>query len=229
MNKYFRNVAFRIQAYLNAKGLEHIRLYTLEPNLVVKSIKRCGSTCMHPPISVIIPTLCRETLFKVLDAIINNCYQGDIEILVVLGRRGVSRARNIGVLLAKHNIVLFLDDDVIPSDDALNKLVSGLMRSRKEDPAVIGIAVVRGSGDWKGAYTKFENNRIILCPSPNGTTHVLHGFSICLKDAIVSAGGYNEFIEWGFEDRELGIRLQKQGLKILMETSIAMQYTRRFR
>lgn len=74
-------------------------------------------------ISVIIPTVGRDTLQKTLDGL-NKQTRKPYEILVMndKNKTGVSITRNKGILKSKGNLIALIDDDCIPPKDWLEKL-----------------------------------------------------------------------------------------------------------
>ncbi len=83
----------------------------------------------HHIVSVVVPTLGRETLALCQDALANQTRQPD-EVIVVLDRerRGVAWGRNEGIARAKGDLIAFADDDGIPPPDWLERLVGALDR-----------------------------------------------------------------------------------------------------
>jgi len=80
-------------------------------------------------VSVIIPTLGRDTLALCQDALAKQTRQPD-EVIVVLDRerRGIAWGRNEGIARAKGDLIAFADDDGIPPPDWLERLVGALDR-----------------------------------------------------------------------------------------------------
>lgn len=116
-----------------------------------------------PPVSVVIGTRNRtEHLVACIDAVLNQDYDGDVEVIVVdnapsgpeteaavgdrfgaddrvryvLERRpGLSRARNLGLAQARHQLVAFLSDDIRVDPLWLRALARGF--ARRADVAVV--------------------------------------------------------------------------------------------
>lgn len=80
-------------------------------------------------VSVIIPTVGRDTLAQCQAALTKQTRPPD-EVIVIVDhdRRGAAWARNEGIRRAKGDILAFTDDDTIPSDDWLERLVLALDR-----------------------------------------------------------------------------------------------------
>lgn len=80
-------------------------------------------------VSVVIPTLGRETLALCQAALAKQTRQPD-EVVVVIDqqRRGAAWARNEGIARAKGDLIAFADDDGIPLPDWLERLVAALDR-----------------------------------------------------------------------------------------------------
>lgn len=78
-------------------------------------------------ITVIIPTLGRKSLIDTLAALDEQTRRAD-EVLVILDkeRKGVGWARNQGIIKSNGDLVVFTDDDCIPSKDWLQTLVQTL-------------------------------------------------------------------------------------------------------
>ena len=72
----------------------------------------------HHKVSVIIPTLGRETLAQCQKALAEQTRLPD-EVIVVTDhhRRGVAWARNEGIARASGDLIAFTDDDAVPPSD----------------------------------------------------------------------------------------------------------------
>jgi len=109
-------------------------------------------------ISIVIPTLNEARYIgKLLNSLYNQTYK-DFEIIIIDGgskdktqqivqkyknrglrwfisKRGLTHSRNLGVKKSKHELILFLDADIILSEDFLNKGIMEIIQ-RKIDCAV---------------------------------------------------------------------------------------------
>lgn len=80
-------------------------------------------------VSVIIPTLGRDTLMRCRAALAKQTRMPD-QVIVILDhdRRGAAWARNHGLRQATGDLVAFIDDDCVPPEDWLERLVSAIDR-----------------------------------------------------------------------------------------------------
>ena len=80
-------------------------------------------------VSIVIPTLGRDTLALRQAALAKQTRQPDQVVVVIDGhRRGVAWARNEGIARATGDLIAFADDDGIPPPDWLERLVAALDR-----------------------------------------------------------------------------------------------------
>ena len=180
-----------------------------------------------PPLSVVIPTYRRSALVaEVVRAALSQVAEDD-EVLVVddgsdddtqevLGRIGDARlrvvtqpnqgagaARNNGAALAKHELILFVDDDEVPQPGCVDAHRAAHIAPGRR--AVMGrpILLVR----QRGRMQRIE-------PGPLLPPTVLDGSTISLdRGELESVGGFDPALR-GWQDIELGIRLQKAGVTI---------------
>lgn len=133
--------------------------------------------------------------------------------------RGLAATRNLGLKHAAHDLILFLDDDVIPDEKCLEEHRRPHLENEK--------AVVLGSlpypSELAGStfiwylrkanfFDLFENKRRYEGGRP--PLQPLNGNSSVLKKHLFAVGMYDEetFNDYGGEDVELGYRLEKAGL-----------------
>lgn len=138
----------------------------------------------------------------------NNC----LKIVNLETNCGRSRARNIGARQGNSELILFLDSDCeLGSKESVSYLIDNLTNS-------IGLAFgsikSRGKDFWSKYFNlvseKREKNTAIGKPES-----LTSQFFIIKRDLFEKAGGFNEeYIYYGFEDRELFLRLINAGAKI---------------
>ncbi|MCE1245147.1 MAG: glycosyltransferase family 2 protein [Firmicutes bacterium] len=119
---------------------------------------------------------------------------------------GLSKGRNVGIRAAQGEIVLFVDDDIMASEN----LIAEHMKIHREFPK----SVVRGwvnhvdDLDKPGKQPKFTMQDISTAFFWTSNVSVA-------KKYLEEAGLFDEtFTEYGWEDLELGLRLRALGLTL---------------
>ena len=81
----------------------------------------------HHKVSVVIPTVGRETLALCQEALAKQTRLPD-EVIVMVDhhRHGAARTRNEGIARARGDLIAFTDDDAVPPSDWLERLVGAL-------------------------------------------------------------------------------------------------------
>jgi glycosyltransferase involved in cell wall biosynthesis len=137
-----------------------------------------------------------------------------------LDHRGPGRARNIGAQKALFPIVFFCGDDTYPDKNLLNIHLAG--HRQKKGVAVLGIAL------WDESEKVTDFMRWLAPAGPqfhfnNIKNHNSAGFdhfytcNISLEKKWLETEKFDEQFECAFEDIELGLRLEKKGLKIFFD------------
>lgn len=109
------------------------------------------------------------------------------------GGYGLAMARNIGILKARGNYIIFNDDRFIPDENAVQTFVKNIS-GRKELVAVWGD---KGSGK----------------------RDFIENFFIIRRRHIIQAGMFNErFNEYGAQSQEIRERLKSQGFDLVYES-----------
>jgi GT2 family glycosyltransferase len=144
-------------------------------------------------------------------------------------RGGPARARTRGAELARGEILLFLDSDVLVREDTLAH-VAGAFR---DNP---GVAAVFGSYDDSPAAPHF------LSQFRNLFHHFIHqharqeaktfwaGCGAVYREVFRELGGFDEerYSEPSIEDIELGLRLWKRGYRILLDKTLQVKHLKRW-
>lgn len=201
-------------------------------------------------LSVVIPTYNRcATLQKALSAYMNQgVLQGIAEILVVddgstdstgavvdrlskaspvtlryfrQENKGPAAARNVGIREAASELVLFTDDDIIPTRNLVEEHLQWHARYPGGETAVLGYVTWSPEVNptpfmkWYGVEALFAYADIA------GRTEVdyryFYSCNISLKRAFLPANGAfdEDFKSAAWEDIELGFRLQRAGMRLL--------------
>ncbi|MDI6792376.1 MAG: glycosyltransferase family 2 protein [bacterium] len=196
-----------------------------------------------PLVTVAIPTKNRRDLLKrCLDALLKQSY-ANFEIVVVNDGStddtdellekypvrvvrnsqswGPSIARNQGTEKAKGDIVCYIDDDALPDEDWLAALVRRF--SEEKDMAGVGGMLYDLDGETK-------TNQ---CTSPprywvgDRFTVFWGGNAAFRKDVLEKMNGFDEFMEFGFEEVDLCVRLSLSGYKLVIEPKAVVWHPER--
>lgn len=188
-------------------------------------------------ISIIIPSYGREHLLNKCIERLRESACGDYEIIVVddyfmppftikdpnvkmvfsNNRIGPAGARNLGASKARGDILLFIDSDVILSNNAYRQILEAFEAS--DFDAVYGIY----SLDFP--YTDFCSNYKNLYWNFNQMHSEPKSYNVCTaifsikKDVFDEIGGFNSESLVG-EDREIGIKLKEKNKKIFLNKRI---------
>ncbi len=199
--------------------------------------------------SIVICTLNRsESLRKTLEAAIN--LQGNFEIIVVNGPStddtnkllyeykehikvfnnpiaNISKSRQIALLNSKGDIIVSLDDDVIPPPDWLKRLgavyeregnfcgaVGGIVLDKTKGSHVVQYA--RGSTTLIGEQQVIKDSKSLLSDGIDaGWFPMLMGANASYRrEALIKIGGFDEFFEYFLEETDVCVRLTLSGYQI---------------
>ncbi len=129
-------------------------------------------------------------------------------------RPGAGAARNLGIKLAKTQLVLFIDDDILASH---NLIEQHLNAHKTHVGSVLGYLEV----PWERSRDPFlkylhkseEQNTYSKLDPANTSYHFFYTGNVsCRKEALLKAGGFDEgFTVYGVEDIDLGYRLETYG------------------
>ena len=215
-----------------------------------------------PEISVVIPTRNRrDMLLEALDAlgnqtlgpgryevlpVVDGSADGTIDALrdttapyllrpIIQPPRGRAAACNAGILASQAPIVVFLDDDMLPSASFLQAHLEAHRRGRRlgvMGPVPI-VSVSERNAAARYVAKNFERHLARLAAgAPIGFRELYTGnFSARAAD-LRAAGLFDEaFAAYGNEDGELGIRLLDAGVQLMYEpAAVARQrYSKSFR
>lgn len=172
-------------------------------------------------VTVVVPTIGRPSLIPLLEVVAT----GPAEVLVVDDRpdrsagltvpahvkvvpgpaRGPAAARNAGWRVARSEWVAFLDDDVLPDPDWLDRLVADLAEAGERVGGVQGRLRVplpedRPPTDWERVTAGLADGEWITADMAYRRT------------ALTRAGGFDERLPRAFrEDAELAFRVRRDG------------------
>jgi GT2 family glycosyltransferase len=206
----------------------------------------------HPSISVIVPTHNRDgSLIDCLTSLMAQKYAGRMEIIVVeqgrersrealdffffLHRRKITRieqqkpnlprARNAGVAVARGEVLLFIDDDVILPSHGVRRLAEHFRGSDLK--AVTGL-VVSESGPEESLRAYARQFGVASMNRARGLRKVdefIGALMMVSAKAVRAVGGFDprlgELTPTAFgEDNDFCYRLRKAGVRLLIDPSV---------
>lgn len=133
---------------------------------------------------------------------------------------GAGAARNFGLEKAMFPIVLFCGDDTFPDKNLLENHIAS--HQRKKNTAVLGLALWDKSEEvtdfmrWLAPSGPQFHYSTIKDPSDAGFSH-FYTCNISLEKKWFFLEKFDEHFDCAFEDVDLGLRLEKRGLKIIYE------------
>jgi glycosyltransferase involved in cell wall biosynthesis len=191
-------------------------------------------------LSVVIPTRNRlRSLLRVLDALDAQDYPRDlVEVVIVVdgdpvtveglsGRDhvrvleqahgGPAAARNLGIEHARGDLVLFIDDDVVPAEWCVRRHAEA--HATRPDLVVIGPLLPAGRGVPASPWVRWEARTLQRQYADMeagrwraGPRQFYTGNASVRREHLVSAGGFDPSLRRA-EDVELGLRLRDLGLR----------------
>ncbi len=144
--------------------------------------------------------------------------------LVALPRNIGAVARNHGVIRAKSNIVVMLDNDVaFDSAYELQKIVNAFARLPQADCIAFKVLDATGSGlhvrDWchPRSYLRHQDTEF-------ETPYITEGACAFRRDRFLQLGGYYEPLYIGHEGWDLALRLLDQGGHIVYTPAVRVRH-----
>ena len=193
-------------------------------------------------VSVIIPTLGRDTLYPLIDKLLQQKVNFDYEIVLIpqvelnksklkdkrikifpeeLGK-GFSYYRNVGIKKSKGEIIVFIDDDELPKDNLWLKKITEPIIKGKEKVVTSGYEIKLRQGYLTdcisllgfpgGGAIGFET--MWPLKEKNYTYHLCAGNMALKKEVFNEIGLFNISLKLRNEDTEFNQRLEKSKYKI---------------
>lgn len=203
---------------------------------VTSDIKR------YPSVSVIVPVARAELGGRAVESLHNQKYNGDIEIIVVGAAadeiakqwsvvvanngpiRDPGKARNMGAIVAKGEILLFLDDDCTVNEDWVELNVQTLLQP---EIGAVGGRIRCKSRAFFARSTDFTNFGYYQHGKVKDGP--LASASLGMRKAVFQAvDGFDETMRYGEdEDVDLCFRVQRQGYRTVYQPNIIVSHDHR--
>lgn len=147
--------------------------------------------------------------------------------VMTTANRGVSRARNTGLWLARAPLVLFLDADDLLLPGALAAMVRAMTAEPERVACLAGFRKFVGS--WREPRSA-ALERLARVPETDTLKHligknfVVNGGALCVRSRIArEVGGYDASLKLG-EDWEFWCRLAERGDFLPLRETVALLY-----
>jgi GT2 family glycosyltransferase len=171
-------------------------------------------------ITAVVPATDRPPTLERCLAAIRSARSGPDELLLVDGPRGAgpARARNEGAARAGGDVLVFVDADVVVHDDAFARIRDAFAA----DPGLHGVfGSYDDAPEAPGAVSGFRNllHHHVHQQSAGTVRSFWAGLGAVRRQSFLDAGGFDEwrFPEPSIEDVELGVRLARNGARIVLD------------
>src|SRR3989344_9422710 len=197
---------------------------------------------MTPKVSIIIPTLGRDSLYPLIENLLKQKVNFEYEIVLIpqvklqenklkdkkikifpeqLGK-GFAYYRNVGIKKSKGDVLAFIDDDEIPMNEKWLYNITKLIMSRKEKVVTSGVNIKLKQGYFTDSISLlgFPGGGAIGFPimwrveNDNYTSHLCSGNLAIDKKTIIKVNSFSSQFKSGNEDVDLGDKLVFNGYKI---------------
>ena len=151
--------------------------------------------------------------------------------------KNVSIARNLGLKAASGAIILYLDDDVIPSRSWIQQHIQGHHQGGKGCACVAGRVVDARQVHHPlqfayGVNSRWSEDRPLLSPQLQKRylsrlawfPGVMGANASYKREVLLAVGGFDEFFEYFLEETDLCLRLGLQGYEIAYTDAIVHHY-----
>ena len=144
--------------------------------------------------------------------------------------RGPAAARNLGIAAARGSACLFIGDDTLPRRDLVER--HGRMHARSPEPEAALLGHVRWADacrptpfmHWLNSGIQFDFGQIKDATNVRGSC--FYTANVSAKRSFLRANGcFDEsFPNAAFEDIELGLRLERAGLRLAYDAAAVVEH-----
>jgi len=145
-------------------------------------------------------------------------------------RRGPAAARNKGIAAARGSACLFIGDDTWPRADLVER--HGRLHRRRPEPELALLGHVEWAPesrpspfmDWLNCGIQFDFDQITDHEDVRGSCFYTANVS-AKRSFLLTNGGFDEaFTRAAFEDIELGLRLERAGLRLVYDPAAVVEH-----
>ncbi|MEE6260932.1 glycosyltransferase family 2 protein [Plantactinospora sonchi] len=195
-----------------------VKARVAETRALLASLRQAVAHCPEPVEIVLVDDS------EPADARLHRAHCAEFGARYVFGPRNVGAKRNLGVRLAVHDLILFIDSDCLATGDLLQRHVKSLRAAPEEVGAVAGPTYVQGTET--PVFRVMSRSRLLNSAFewPGRARRVAWATTCNLairRSAFEAVGGFHErpLTVVGGEDVDLGIRLTEAGYTIACDPS----------
>lgn len=150
-----------------------------------------------------------------------------IDTVIVTNSKNVSFARNLGLKVASQDILVYLDDDVIPPKDWLSSHLSFYTAHSQDCGCVAGLVIDKTKPNAplqfsRGVNSLISESKPVLSEYVSKRylsnlywfTGVMGANASYKRSALLQIGGFDEFFEYFLEETDICLRLIHSGYKV---------------
>jgi glycosyltransferase involved in cell wall biosynthesis len=191
-----------------------------------------GLAFLERVLDALVPLAPHDELIVVADGAVDDC-RALVEahggyLLEIEGPRGPAVARNAGAAIARGDVLVFVDADVVASPAALERLAR-TFADRPKLSAVFGAYDEHPAAE--GFISQYKNLAHAYFHTTSGgpAKTFWAGFGAVRRSAFMAVGGFDERFERpSIEDIDLGYRLSDAGYQILLDPSLTVCHLKRW-
>ncbi|MBW3607465.1 MAG: glycosyltransferase family 2 protein [Actinobacteria bacterium] len=150
--------------------------------------------------------------------------------LLEQGSRGPAAARNSGIAAARGAVCLFIGDDTWPRADLVERHAARHRRRPEPQAALLGHVEWASESapspfmGWLNSGIQFDFDQIIDPEDVRGSCFYTANVS-AKRSFLLANGGFDEaFADAAFEDIELGLRLERAGMRLAYDAAAVVEH-----